>query len=106
MRRRVDEVAICGQQDQVVLHTQASNQCIDCSNLYTASATGVTKGCGLDVVVAIADERCQVSKALDNALVSAKTREALQNSCRIRPRVTTAAPTSRAWRRFGTSGCC
>lgn len=60
----VNEVLICAQKNEVMPDAKLRNQSVDCSDLYTRSATHVSHTCRCRMVFAIRLKQSQRSKSL------------------------------------------
>ena len=78
MLRSVHEVLIGAQKNEVMPDAELRNQRIDCSDLHTRPATGISQSCRSHIVFAVRLNQCQRRKPLDDLLTGLGTGEALK----------------------------
>ena len=78
MLRRVREILIRAQKNEVMSDAELRNQSINGSDLYTRPATRVSHGCRSHMVFAVRLDQCQRREPLDNLLARLGTSETLK----------------------------
>ena len=78
MLRRVYEVLIRAQQNNIVPDAELGDERIDCADLHPRPAACVSKACRGDMVITVWLDQCERGEALHDLLARPGTREALQ----------------------------
>jgi len=81
----VHEVLVCGQQSQLVMQAQLSDERVNSAHLHSIAAALVAQLRSPNVIFAGRDQHGQMPKALDNCLARLGPAEALQQLLQHEP---------------------
>ena len=72
------EVSVSGQEGQLVMYAQLSNQSINCSDLDAGAPADITHVSGSDVILSVWNQQGQCAESLFNVFTRSRTSKPLQ----------------------------